>query len=66
MSTLTINIRIDLNVLPSKQRWVHVLQMTTYWFVVCWFSNQRTQKSKVRQVTKDVVKSKVYSQTYSP
>ena len=66
MSTLTINIRTDLNVLSNKQRWVYVSQMTTYWFVVCWFSNQRTQKSKVRQMTKDVVKSEVYPQTYSP
>ena len=25
-----------------------------------WFSNQKTQKSEVRQVTKDIVKSEVY------
>ena len=35
-------------------------QMATYWFVIGWFNNQRAQKSKVRQVAKDVVKSKVY------
>ena len=40
--------------------------MATYWFVIDWFNNQRVQKSKVKQVAKDVVKSKVYSQTYSP
>jgi len=35
-------------------------QMAIYWFVIGWFDNQSAQKSKVRQVTKDVVKSKVY------
>jgi len=40
-------------------------QMATYWFVIGWFDNQSAQKSKVRQVAKDVVKSEVYSQTYS-
>ena len=34
--------------------------MATYWFVIGWFNNQRAQKSKVRQVAKDVVKSEVY------
>ena len=40
-------------------------QMTTYWFVIGWFDNQSVQKSEVRQVEKDVVKSEVYPQTYS-
>jgi len=35
-------------------------QMATYWFVIGWFDNQSTQKSKVRQAAKDVVKSEVY------
>ena len=37
-----------------------VSQMATYWFVICWFGNQKTQKSEVKQVTKDVIKSEVY------
>ena len=41
-------------------------QMATYWFVIGWFDNQGAQKSKARQAAKDVVKSKVYPQTYSP
>ena len=41
-------------------------QMATYWFVIGWFGNQSAQKSKVKQATKDVVKSEVYPQTYSP
>ena len=41
-------------------------QMATYWFVIAWFNNQSVQKSKVRQAAKDVVKSEVYLQTYSP
>ena len=41
-------------------------QMATYWFVITWFDNQSVQKSEVRQVAKDVVKSEVYPQTYSP
>ena len=51
--------------------WSHMMsmgklsQMATYWFVIVWFDNQSTQKSKVRQAAKDVVKSEVYSQTYS-
>jgi len=36
-----------------------LLQMATYWFVICWFGNQKTQKSEVRQAAKDVVKSEV-------
>ena len=40
-------------------------QMATYWFVIAWFDNQSVQKSEVRQVAKDVVKSEVYSQIYS-
>ena len=36
--------------------------MTTYWFVIGWFGNQRAQKSKVKQAAKDVIKSKVYPQ----
>ena len=40
-------------------------QMTTYWFVIAWFDNQSVQKSKVRQAAKDIVKSEIYSQTYS-
>ena len=43
-----------------------VSQMATYWFVIAWFDNQSVQKSKVRQAAKDVVKSEVYPQTYSP
>jgi len=43
-----------------------VSQMATYWFVIGWFDNQSAQKSKVRQAAKDVVKSEVYPQTYSP
>jgi len=35
-------------------------------FVIDWFDNQKAQKSEVRQVAKYIVKSKVYSQTYSP
>jgi len=37
-----------------------VSQIATYWFVICWFDNQKTQKSEVRQVTKDVIKFEVY------
>ena len=44
--------------------YMEVLQMATYWFVICWFGNQKTQKSEVRQATKDVVKSEVHPQTY--
>ena len=44
---------------------IDLLQMATYWFVIAWFDNQSIQKSKVRQAAKDVVKSKVYPQTYS-
>jgi len=40
--------------------------MATYWFVIGWFNNQSVQKSEVRQAAKDVVKSEVYPQTYSP
>jgi len=36
-----------------------VLQMATYWFVMGEFSIQKAQKSEVRQVAKDVVKSEV-------
>ena len=43
----------------------NISQMATYWFVIAWFDNQSIQKSKVRQAAKDVVKSKVYPQTYS-
>jgi len=39
---------------PSK-----VSQMVTYWFVIDKFGIQRAQKSKVRLVTRDVVKSEV-------
>jgi len=39
--------------------------MATYWFVIAWFENQRAQKSKVKQAAKDIIKSKVYPQTYS-
>ena len=46
--------------------WVFVSQIATYWFVITWFDNQSVQKSEVRQAAKDVVKSEVYSQTYSP
>jgi len=41
-------------------------QMATYWFVIGWFDNQSAQKSEVKQVAKNIVKSKVYSQRYSP
>ena len=34
-------------------------QMTTYWFVMGEFDIQKAQKSEVRQVTRDVVKSEV-------
>ena len=34
--------------------------------MIGWFDNQSTQKSGVRQVAKDVVKSEIYPQTYSP
>ena len=44
----------------------NILQITTYWFVIGWFDNQSAQKSKVRQVAKNVVKFKVYPQRYSP
>jgi len=40
--------------------------MATYWFVIGWFNNQSAQKNEVRQAVKDIVKSEVYSQTYSP
>jgi len=40
--------------------------MATYWFVIAWFDNQSVQKSEVIQAAKDVVKSEVYPQTYSP
>jgi len=43
----------------------YLSQMATYWFVIGWFDNQSVQKNKVRQAEKDVVKSKVYLQTYS-
>ena len=39
---------------------VKLSQMATYWFVIGWFDNQSAQKSEVRQVAKDVVKSEVY------
>jgi len=52
--------------LPIARSTISLLQMATYWFVIGWFDNQSAQKSKVRQVAKDVVKSKVYPQTYSP
>ena len=41
-------------------------QMVTYWFVIAWFDNQSVQKSEVKQAAKDVVKSEIYPQTYSP
>jgi len=41
-------------------------QMATYWFVIAWFDNKSVQKSEVRQAAKDVVKSEVYPQIYSP
>jgi len=34
-------------------------QMATYWFVIGEFDIQKVQKSKVRQVARDVVKSEV-------
>jgi len=43
-----------------------ISQMATYWFVIGWSDNQSIQKSKVRQAAKDIVKSEVYPQTYSP
>ena len=49
-----------------KWQWAAVSQMATYWFVIAWFDNQSVQKSEVRQAAKDVVKSEVYPQTYSP
>ena len=33
--------------------------MATYWFVIGEFDIQKAQKSKVRQVARDVVKSEV-------
>jgi len=39
---------------------VKLSQMATYWFVIGWFDNKSAQKSEVRQVAKDVVKSEVY------
>ena len=50
----------------SSQGFIALSQMATYWFVIAWFDNQSVQKSEVIQAAKDVVKSKVYSQTYSP
>jgi len=41
-------------------------QIVTYWFVIAWFDNQSVQKSEVKQAAKDVVKSEIYPQTYSP
>ena len=52
--------------LPIARSTISLSQMATYWFVIGWFDNQSAQKSKVRQVAKDIVKSKVYPQTYSP
>ena len=43
-----------------------ISQIAIYWFVIGWFDNQSVQKSEVRQAAKDVVKSEVYPQTYSP
>jgi len=40
--------------------------MATYWFVIEEFDIQKPQKSKVQTVAKDIVKSEVYPQTYSP
>ena len=45
---------------------MEVSQMVTYWFVIAWFDNQSVQKSKVKQAAKDIVKSEVHPQTYSP
>ena len=50
----------------SRQANAQLSQMATYWFVIAWFDNQSVQKSEVKQVAKDVVKSEVYPQTYSP
>ena len=49
----------------KKEVGENVSQMATYWFVIAWFDNQSVQKSEVRQAAKDIVKSEVYSQTYS-
>ena len=43
-----------------------ISQIAIYWFVISWFDNQSVQKSEVRQAAKDVVKSEVYPQIYSP
>ena len=48
---------------PDGQKKAHLSQIATYWFVIGSFDNQSVQKSKVRQVAKDVVKSEVYPQT---
>jgi len=40
--------------------------MATYWLWFDWLDNQKVQKSEVIQAAKDVVKSEVYPQTYSP
>jgi len=53
---------VEMSWLPYQR----LSQIATYWFVIGWFDNQSAQKSKVRQAAKDVVKSKVYSQIYSP
>jgi len=53
-------------VLWTSSHILYVSQMATYWFVTGWFNNQSAQKSEVRQVAKDVVKSEVDFQTYSP
>ena len=53
---------VEISWLPYQR----LSQIATYWFVIGWFDNQSAQKSKVRQAAKDVVKSKVYSQIYSP
>ena len=53
---------VEMSWLPYQR----LSQMATYWFVIAWFDNQSVQKSEVRQAAKDVVKSKVYSQIYSP
>jgi len=53
---------VEISWLPYQR----LSQIATYWFVIGWFDNKSAQKSKVRQAAKDVVKSKVYSQIYSP
>jgi len=51
-------IKLSINICWITQ-WVGLLQMATYWFVIGGLGIWKAQKSEVRQVANDVVKSEV-------